>query len=138
MSVITVTAANVRQLGRIHGCIANPYQAAEALTVGDVCVINSDGKLIQADGNVSGEEGAVGILVETWNGETALAADFYGTLLEFGPVYGFAGTPGSLGYLSNTVAKLDTAPGAFTRIVGRFQSATLFFVQPTLSNAASA
>lgn len=141
MSVVTVTKANVRQMGPAHGSIVNPYEAGEALSNGDVVFIHTDGKVKIADGNVDvATARGVGIVCNTpmSSAGDAAAGDMV-SVCEFGPVVGFSGaTVGSLGYLSNTVGKIDTAAGAFARILGRFQAADTFFVQPVLTDAASA
>ena len=141
MAAVTVTKADVRQMGKIHGSIVNPYLTGEALSNGDAVYLHTDKTVKKADGNVDvATARAIGIVCNTPNSTAGDAAsgDIV-SVCEFGPVTGFSSaTVGSLGYVSDTVGKVDTVAGTFARILGRFQSADVFFVQPVLTDAASA
>lgn len=141
MSAVTVTKADVRQVGKIHGSIVNPYITGEALSNGDVVYLHTDETVKIADGNVDAATArAIGIVCNTPNstaGDAALGDVV--SVCEFGPVVGFgSATVGSLGYVSNTAGKVDTVAGSYARVLGRFQSAEVFFVMPVLTDAASA
>lgn len=142
MSDVTVTAANVRQLGPVHGCFGKMAQAAVSLSLGDLVYELTDGTYGKADANAgSPAQTVAGMAVESKDGDTTIASGDWFTLLEVGPVEGFSGaTPGSLAYLSNTAGKVATAApvSGFNRIVGRFQTATCLWLAPVLSDAASA
>jgi len=136
MSVISLTAANIRPL---TGAVIRRYVADEALTVGQSVYANTDGEAGIADGNVSAAKArAVGIAVESYNGETSIAAGDPVSVVVFGPVGGFSGaTPGSYGYVSNTAGSLDTAAGTYSFILGYFEAADIFFVQPGIDDPTS-
>lgn len=137
MANLAVTAANVRPL---DGAVTRAFNLGGTLVPGEACYIASDGDIERADANVSAATaGAKGILVALQGGKATGVAGDRGTVVMFGPVAGFTGlTPGALGYVSNDVGKLEDAAGAFTRIMGYAESATVFFVDIEQSAAASA
>ncbi len=138
MGDVAYTAADIRVMD-YHRAIVNPYQANSAIAVGDFVYEVSTGKVDQADANVSAAVAAViGIVVESFDGETAIAAGNFCSVCEFGEVTGFSSlTIGALTYLSNTVKRGSTTAGAFTRIIGRNISATTIRIAPVLSDAVS-
>lgn len=137
MSVIALTAANIRPL---TGAVIRRYVADEACNVGQVAYVNTDGEAGIADGNVSEAKArAIGIIVESYDGETAINAGDPMSVVVLGPVSGFSSaTPGSYGYVSDTAGSLDTAAGTYSFIVGYFESAGVFFVNPGVDDPTSA
>jgi hypothetical protein len=137
MANLAVTAANVRPL---DGSASRGFNLGGAAAPGDAVYIASDGDVERADGNVSNATAAVrGLVVAIQGGKSAGVAGDRVTVCVFGPVAGFTGlTPGAPGYVSNDAGKLEDAAGAFTRIAGYAESATVFFVNPEQSTAASA
>lgn len=136
MANLAVTPANVRPL---DGAVTRAYNLGGTVAVGDPVYVASDGDVERTDGNVSNTVAAFrGILVALQGGKSTGAAGDRGTVCVFGPVAGFTGlTPGAPGYVSNDVGKLEDAVGAFQRFAGYAESATVFFVQPVMSTAAS-
>ena len=137
MSAISLTAANMRPL---TGAVIRRYVADEALTVGQVVYVNTDGEVGIADGNVSAAKArAIGIVVESYDGETSIAAGDPASVVVLGPVSGFSGaTPGSYGYVSDTAGSLDTAAGTYSFIVGYLEAAGVLFVNPGVDDPTSA
>lgn len=137
MSAISLTAASIRPL---TGAVIRRYVADEALTVGQVVYVNTDGEAGIADGNVSAAKArAVGIAVESYDGETSIAAGDPVSVVVLGPVSGFSSaTPGSYGYVSDTAGSLDTAAGTYSFIAGYFETAGIFFVNPGVDDPTSA
>lgn len=137
MANLAVTAANVRPL---DGSISRHYNAGAAgIVPGDAVYLASDGDVEKSDGNVSNTLAAFrGIVTAIQGGKSSCAAGDRLTVTVFGPVAGFTGlTPGAPGYVSNDAGKLEDAVGAFQRFAGYAESATVFFVQPVMSTAAS-
>jgi len=137
MANLAVTPANVRPL---DGAVTRAFNLGGTAVPGDPVYIASDGDVERTDGNVSSTVAAFrGILVAIQGGKSTGAAGDRATVCMFGPVAGFTGlTPGAPGYISNDVGKLEDAAGAFTRFAGYAESATVFFVLPEQSTAASA
>jgi hypothetical protein len=137
MANLTVTAANVRPL---DGSVTRHYNAGAAgMAPGDAVHVASDGDVEKTDANVSNAAAAIrGLIVAIQGGKASTAIGDRLTVAVFGPVAGFSGlTPGAPGYVSNDAGKLEDAAGAFTRIAGYAESATVFFVCPEQSTAAS-
>lgn len=136
MANLAVTAANVRPL---DGSVTRGFNLGGAAAPGDPVYVASDGDVERADANVSNATAAVrGLVVAIQGGKAVGAAGDRATVCVFGPVAGFTGlTPGAPGYVSNDVGKLEDAAGAFERIAGYAESATVFFVNPEQSTAAS-
>lgn len=106
MTVLALTAA---QIAPVFPSIANifPYVAAETITAGEVCFVDTNGKLQLADANAAGEQQA---RVLALNGAGAgQAVDG----LKEGHVYGFTITQAydAPVFLSDTVGDLDDAAG---------------------------
>lgn len=137
MTNLAVVPANVRPL---DGSITRMFDLGGAMAPGDSFYIAADDDIERTDGNVSAATAAGrGICVAIQGGKALGAAGDRATGVVFGPVAGFTGlTPGAVGYVSNDAGKLEDAAGAFTRIMGYAESATVFFVDPEISTAASA
>ncbi len=135
MTALTKTAAQIRPL---VGAVPRPYVAGEALNVGDaVCLDGSNtDKVLQADANVSAARArGIGIVVASYDGETAIASGHACTVVVFGPVGGFSSlTPGAYGYVSNTAGEIDDAAGTFAFILGYAERSNVFFVQPGIDD----
>ena len=137
MAAVTVTAADVRPL---EGSVTRRYVAGEALNVGkSVYIASADNKVYLSDGDVSAEAArAIGVVCESFDGETSIAADDPASVVVFGPVSGFSSaSPGSYGYVSNTAGAIDTAAGTYSFILGYFETDTIFFVNPGVDDPTS-
>lgn len=137
MTNLAVTAAQVRPL---DGAITRMFNLGGAVAPGDPVYIASDGDVERTDGNgAAALANGRGLCVAIQGGKAVGAAGDRATVVMFGPVAGFTGlTPGAVGYVSNDAGKLEDAAGAYTRIMGYAESATVFFVDPEISTAASA
>lgn len=142
-AVGVTTPANIRAL-REHGAIVLPAQAGEALTVGDLVYWASDGDVMQADANAGQPQTrAVGIVVASYDGETAVASGAACSVCVFGPIAGFDVadiTPGALYYVSDTAGKVDDAAGTYDRIIGwgvEIAGQDVLFFNPQTNNPAS-
>lgn len=120
MSNIALTAAKIRALTE-HGAVVVPGQAGGTITIGDLVYIASDGDWERADGDVAGgaPARAVGVAVESFDGETTINSADPVSVCVFGPVSGFTSlTGGANYYLADAAGKIDTAVGTFDRIIG--------------------
>ena len=137
MSVITVTAANVRAL-QANGAIVRNYSAGGTVAVGDAVYIAADGDVEKANGGAAGTAFGIGIAVESYDGATSITVGNPVSVCVFGPVSGFSSaTPASKGWISDTAGKLDTAAGTLAHELGYFESASIFFVNPDAAGAGS-
>jgi hypothetical protein len=136
MTDISLTAA---QIAILPGAVTRRRTAGATITIGQVVYIASDGDAEPADGNVSAAAArGIGIAVESYDGETTVNAGDPVTVCVFGPVSGFSGaTPGSYGYLSDTVGRIGDSAGTFAFILGYFESAGVFFVNPGIDDPTS-
>lgn len=118
MADLTVTAANVRAL-KEHGAIEIPLTAGEALTVGDLFYLDTDGDAMKADANTTAAASrARGVITESYDGETSIASGAACSGCFFGPVSGYATvTPGANYYVSDTAGKVADAAATYDRIV---------------------
>jgi hypothetical protein len=138
MTDISLTSANIRAMQQ-HGAVVRRFDAGAALTVGYGVYLASDGDVEHCDGN-AGQAIAkcIGIVVESYDGETAIVAGDPASVCVFGPVEGFSGmTPGDTIYVSDTVGRVADAVGTMTHIVGYAQSSTCVFVDPSKSDPSS-
>lgn len=119
MADMAVTSANVRAI-TTHGAVVVPGTAGATVTIGYAVTQESDGDWVHADANVSAALATVmGIAVESFDGETTVAAGDALSVCIKGPVSGFdALDEGALYYLSDTVGRIADAEGAFDRIIG--------------------
>lgn len=138
MANISYTAAEIRALTE-NGARVRPYTAGGTVTVGQAVYIATDGDVEAADANAgTPAEQVIGIAVESYDGETSIAAGNPVSVCVFGPVSGFSGmTPGDVIYLSNDVGRVADAAGAFSRVVGHAERAGVLWVNPEQSDAAS-
>lgn len=140
MTVIAFEAAQIRALTH-NGAVTRPMTAGGTITVGHLVYNNGTANTVaRADGDASqATSKAIGIAVESYDGETTITTGNPVTVCVFGPVSGFSGaTPGGLGWVSDTVGRLDDAAGTFDRIMGYFESASVFFVSPDINSPSSA
>ena len=139
MSAISLTAANIRALTE-NGAVIRRYIAGGTITVGNLVALASDGYIDPADANGSQALSmAIGVAVQSYDGETSIAAGGPVSVCVFGPVSGFlAMTPGANHYVSDTAGSVDTATGTYDRIVGYAESATVLFVNPEMNDPSSA
>lgn len=143
MSDITITyPANIRALVS-HGAIIMPGVAGSATAVGKVVALASDGEWDSADANVSQALARVqGMVVESFDGETSIAAGSALSVCVFGPVSGIGGlTAGANYYISDNVGMLADAVGAYDRIVGwgvKLAGEVCLFINPEQNDPSSA
>lgn len=139
MSAISLTAANIRALTE-NGAVIRRHIAGGTITVGQLVALASDGAIDPADANASQAlTMAIGIAVQSYDGETSIAAGDPVSVCVFGPVAGFSGmTPGANHYVSDTAGAVDDAAGTYDRIVGYAESATVLFVNPEMNDPSSA
>lgn len=139
MSAVSLTAANIRALTD-NGAVIRRHIAGGTITVGQLVALASDGFIDPADANGSQALSmAIGIAVQSYDGETSIASSDPVSVCVFGPVSGFSGmTPGANHYVSDTAGAVDTAAGTYDRIVGYAETATLLFVNPEMNDPSSA
>lgn len=118
MTVLAVTSNEVRALTS-HGAVVVPGVAGGTVTIGYLVYQAADGHWEHADANAVGQQTALGVAVQSYDGEDTVAEGNALSVCIMGPVSGFdALTAGALYYLSDTVGRLDTAEGAYDRIIG--------------------
>lgn len=140
MGDIALTAANIRALPD-NGSIIRRHIAGGVLAVGQLVSLSADGFVDPADGNIALGTLArpIGIVVSSYDGETAIASGDPVSVVVFGPVSGFSGmTPGDNHYLSDTAGKVADAVGTYDKIVGYAEAATILFVHIEQIDASSA
>lgn len=141
MTVVAVTSANVRALTS-HGAVVVPGEAGATVTIGYLVYQNADGEWEHADANADGEEGVLGVAVESYDGEDTVVEGNALSVCMMGPVSGFTDLDaGAIYYLSDTVGRLDDAAGTFDRLIGRgvlLAGEVVLWVDITLTDAASA
>lgn len=139
MADIAFTAAQIKPL-TFNGAVLRNFTAGGTITVGHLVYVAADGHVEEADANAgTPAEQAIGIAVESYDGETTITAGNPVTVCVFGPVSGYSGmTPGDILWVSDTVGRIADAAATFDRIIGRAESAGVVFVDPVLSEAASA
>ncbi len=138
MALIALTSANIRAL-QANGAVVRPYAAGGTVTIGYLVYIAVDGDVEHADGDVDAATArGIGIAVESYDGETSVAAGNPVSVCVFGPVSGLSGmTPGANHYVSDDVGRLADAAGTFSRIMGYAERAGVFFVHPEQNDPAS-
>lgn len=140
MTAMAVTSAEVRALTS-HGAVVIPGKAGGTITIGYVVTQEADGDWVHADANVVGLQTALGLAVESFDGEDTVIAGNAVSVCVFGPVSGYdALVSPALYYLSDTVGRLDDAAGAYDRIIGYgmiLAGENVLFVNPQLTDAAS-
>lgn len=137
MTALSITAADVRPL---DGAVTQGYDLGGAADIGDLVYVATDDDVERADGSAQASARAIGIVVAIQGGASSGTEGDAATICTFGPVAGFAGlTGGALGYVSDTAGEIHTnaAAGTYERSVGYARSATVFYVQPEMSNPAS-
>lgn len=118
MADMTVVSANVRALTS-HGAIVVPGVAGATVTIGYLVYQNSSGLWEHADANAVGAQTALGMAVESYDGEDTVTVNNALSVCLRGPVGGFTDlNEGVLYYLSNTVGRVSDAEGAYDRIIG--------------------
>lgn len=140
MTELAFTAAQIRPLHPAE-TVKGTADAAD-ITPGDWVYMKSDGDLALTDANAALTVEAVGVVVAVEGGKAASAAGDVLTVVTRGRVAGYSGlTPGALGYVSTDAGEMDTdAPsgaGSWTKVLGRAESATVFFVDIDSESAAS-
>ena len=138
MADISLTSVNIAAL-QPNGAVVRPYIAGGTLTVGYLVYITTAGTIVHADGDVDAATArAIGVIVESYDGETSITSGNRASVCVFGPVTGFSGmTPGANHYVSDTVGRLSSTAGTFSRIMGYAERAGVFFVHPEQNDPAS-
>ena len=138
MGDISLTAANVRAL-QANGAVVRPYTAGAAITVGEAVYIASDGDVEPADADLTEAAAkAIGIAVESYDGETSIAENDPVSVCVFGPVAGFSGmTPGQALYTSDEAGNISDTAGTASHVIGHAESATIVWVDPDQSDPSS-
>ena len=138
MSDVSLTAAQVRALTE-NGAVVRPYDAGEAFTVGNLVYVADDGDVMMADANTTAAAArAIGVVVQSFDGETAVADGAPCTVCVFGPVSGWSSlTPGGNLYVSDTAGAIGDAAATFDRIVGYAERAGVIFVNPEMNDPSS-
>jgi len=137
MANITVTSANVRAL-QANGAIVRSYDAGGTITIGYLVYIATDGDVEHADASAVASCRAIGVAVESYDGETSVSAGNRVSVCVFGPVSGFSSmTPGANHYVSDTAGRLADAAGTCSRIVGYAEAAGVLFVHPEQNDPSS-
>jgi hypothetical protein len=137
MTDISLTAANIRAL-QANGAVPRNYEAGGSITIGDAVYINSDGEVEQADGSAQASAKAIGIAVESYDGETSVSSGDPVSVCVFGPVSGFSGmTPADTLYVSDDAGDIADSAGTFSHVIGHAESATIVWVQPDQSDPSS-
>jgi len=139
MADLSRTAA---QISPLSGSLVRPYDAGEALEVGDAVYIAADGDVNLVDANTAASSEMHGIVVASADTSPSIAAGARCSVCVLGPVAGFSGlTPGARAWVSENAGELaDAAPtgaGTWTRAAGFALEATIFFVQPGVEAPAS-
>lgn len=138
MADITVTAQQVRALTR-NGARVRRHRAGGTITIGNLVYIASDGDVEEADANVAGKGAAIGIAVQSYDGETTINSGDPVTVCVYGPVSGYSSlTPGTMLWVSDNVGRIGDAAGALDRIVGYAETANIVFVNPEMNVPSSA
>ena len=133
MADISKTAADVRALPH---AVVERYDAGGSLNAGDTVYLASDGDVDQADASAAATTYAIGIVIADSDGSTSFVAGDRVDVVTFGRVAGFSGmTPGDVLYQSDTAGALADAAGTTSHKVGKARSATVFFVNPDLTEA---
>lgn len=138
MADIVFTAANIRAL-LPNGAIVRPYRAGGTITVGHLVYIATDGDVERADANGgTPAEQAIGVAVESFDGETTISSGDPCSVCVFGPVSGFESmTPGTVLWVSDTVGRIADAAGSYDRIIGHAETDGIVWINPEQSTAAS-
>jgi len=138
MADISLTSVNIAAL-QPNGAVVRGYTAGSELTVGYLVFIGTDGYIDHADGDVDAATArAIGVVVESFDGETTVDSGNRASVCVFGPVSGFSGmTPGANLYVSDTVGRIADAAGTYSRIIGYAESAGVLFVHPEQNDPAS-
>lgn len=130
MALISLTAAQIRALTD-HGAVIRRYDAGAAITVGQSVYVASDGDVEPAIATAQASAKAIGVAVESYDGETSIAAGKPVSVCVFGPVSGFSGmTPGNTIYQGDTAGRVADAAGTYTHEVGYAEAAGVLFVSP--------
>lgn len=119
------TVANIKPL---EGAIVRNFTAGAALVAGELCSMQSDGKVDPAI--TTAVEVVVGVALP--NNETTTYADGDAVpVVVFGPVVCLSGaTVGAIIYATDTAGEPGETAGTKTTIAGWAESATVLFVDP--------
>ena len=133
MADISLTVADIRAL---PGAITERYDAGAAITAGQTVYIAADGDVEPGDGSDASTAYSIGIAVAGQDSATSFAPGDRIDVVVFGRVAGFTGmTPGDVLYQSDTAGALADAAGTTSHKVGKARSATVFFVNPDITEA---
>jgi hypothetical protein len=136
MADVTVTPKNVKPLngngsgGQVPGCW--PYTLSAAANVGDAVYVSGNDTVAPTDADSAGTAAGIGYIVAIGTeGNLVGASGDRVSVLKIGRMAGFSGaTAGALAYASGTTGKTADAAGTTSRVLGRFESATVLYVNP--------
>lgn len=140
MAQMVVIPANIRPL--LPSQTAH-YTLDAAADVGDLMYMKSDGEVANTDANAALTVEAYGLILAIEGGKSAgVAGDRVTLALPGSRIAGFKDlVPGTIGYVSENAGEIaDTAPvgaGSWTKVVGRAESATVFYLDIDAEPAAS-
>lgn len=141
MADLTVVSANIRALTS-HGAVVVPGVAGATVTIGYLLYQPADGQWEHADANAAGLQTALGVAVESYDGEDTVAAGNALSVCIMGPIAGYTDVvSGALYYVSDTVGRISDATATFDRIIGNgmlLAGQNVLNLNIQLSDAASA
>lgn len=118
MADLTVVSTNIRALTS-HGAVVVPGVAGATVTIGYLLYQPADGQWEHADANAAGLQTALGVAVESYDGEDTVAAGNALSVCIMGPIGGYTDVvAGALYYVSDTVGRISDATATFDRIIG--------------------
>lgn len=134
MATITVTVADVRPL---PGAVVRSLPTSGTVHPGDVVYMSGGtvgGSVDAANASATATAYGMGVAIAVNNGGTiATTGDMVDYVTE-GPIAGFSGAAGgSPGYAGNSAGILTTTAGTVSHKVGWFESPTVFYVRPVIT-----
>lgn len=130
MADITVTTDEVSDLPQTQ---TRDAVAGGSGNLGDSVYIAADGDAEQSDASVAGTAVARGVVVAIESGKETFVAGDKLTIAYKGPVSGYAGTPGTTAYVSDTAGALADAAGSVSHVMGYFWAADVLMLDPAVA-----
>jgi len=139
MANVTVTSANVRALTENGAVILPPVHAGGTVTIGYAVYMASDGDVEHADASAEASSRAIGVAVESYDGESSVSSGNPVSVCVFGPVSGFSSlTPGANYYVSDDAGRIADSAATYDRLIGFAVTASILFVHPQQNDPSSA
>lgn len=134
MAAITVTATDVRPL---PGAVIRNLTVSGTVHPGDAVYMSGGtvgGSVDASNASATATAYAMGVVVACANGGTIATTGDRVDYVTEGPVAGFSGgAGGSPAYAGNTAGALATTAGTVSHKVGWFESPTVLYVRPVLT-----